>query len=92
MGASVWRRRLADRKVLAHLLEAFLSDAADREQVIDAFESTVGFAHLQNFFGGRGADPGDLLELFGVRSVDVDGLGRRLFCRAGETLQDKAER
>jgi hypothetical protein len=92
MWRAVWSWRLAHRKVFTHFLEAFLSDAADGEQIIDTFERAVGFAHLQNFFSSCGTDSRDLLEFFGVRGVDVDGFGWWLFGCAAETLQDKAER
>src|SRR5260370_22169466 len=43
----------------------------DGEQVVDAFEGAVGFAHLQDFVSGDRADSRDLLELFGVSGINV---------------------
>jgi hypothetical protein len=75
---------LAYREVFAHFVEAFAAQAFDGEEVIDAFEGAVGFAHLQDFLGGCGADAGDLLEFFGIGGVDVDGLEGRLLGGGGQ--------
>ena len=66
-------------EVLAHFFELFGADAFDGQEIVDAFEGTVGFARVDDFLRGGGADAGDLLEVGGGGGVDVDGMGGGLF-------------
>jgi hypothetical protein len=67
-----------NRQIFAHLFKTLFAETFDGEQVVDAFEGAVGFTHLKDFFGGDGANSRDLLELFGVGGIDIDGFERRL--------------
>jgi hypothetical protein len=84
----------SDREVFAHFIETFRADAADGKQVVNAFECAVGFAHLQDFFGGRRADARNRFQFAGRSGIDVNGFRRRLFgrasrCASEETQQDR---
>src|SRR5438132_10766189 len=64
-------------QILAHFFEALRTEASNGQQIVDALESAVRFAHLQNLFRRRRPDAGNLLQFFGSRGV-VYGLRRRL--------------
>src|SRR5260370_15384154 len=71
--------RLADRQILAHLLETLGPQAANRQQIVDALECAIRFPHPHNFLRRRRPDPRDELQFFGRRGVDVYRLRRRFF-------------
>ena len=77
------RRGFAHGEIFAHFFQALFTQAFDGEQVVDAFEGTIGFAHEQDFFRGGGADSRDLLQFLGSGGVNVDRLERRFFCGCG---------
>ena len=77
-------------EVFAHFVEAFLADAFDGEQIVDAFEGAVGFAGVEDFLRGRGADAGDLFEFRGGGGVEVDGVSGRLLVGEGKEGKQKA--
>jgi hypothetical protein len=61
-----WRVERCLRQLSAYLrldtssfFEAFWTDASDGGQDVETFKGAIGFAHLQDFFGGGWADPGD---------------------------------
>jgi hypothetical protein len=71
-------RSFSDRQVFAHFFQALGAETANREEVIHGFERPVRFAHLQDFFRSGRPDPRHLLQLLGVRRIDVHRLRRRL--------------
>lgn len=70
-------------EVFAHFVQALLADAFDGEEVVDAFEGAVGFAGVEDFLGGGGADAGDFFELVGSGGVEIDGMGGGLLFGEG---------
>jgi hypothetical protein len=96
-GLRRWRlsfrwNRFSDSQILAHFVEAFLSEAANGQQIVHALERAVGLAHLQDFLRRHWSDPGHLLELFRSRGINVHRLCRGLlfagvWCRRKEKDQ-----
>ena len=82
---TLWSHGLPDSQVFAHFVEAFLSEPADGQPIIDALECAIRLAHLQNL------DPGHLLQFFGIRSVDVHRLQRRLLLRRSCCRREKKD-
>ena len=78
-GGRLFGLGLGDNEILAHFVQAFGADAANGKKIVDAFEGAVGFAGIEDFLGGGGANAGDELEFGGACRVQVDGVRRRLF-------------
>ncbi len=60
-----------------------MADAFDGEEVVDAFEGAVGFAGVEDFLGGGGADAWDFFELIGGGGVEIYWMGGRFLFGEG---------
>lgn len=88
----VLRLSRLDGEIFAHFVEALLADAFDGQQIINASEGAVGFAGVEDFLCGGGADAGDLFQFGGRGGVDVDGMGRwLLFCGQSNRQETRPE-
>src|SRR3989442_642052 len=64
-------RRLPYRQILPHLVESFLPDSLDRQQIIHALERAIRLPHLDDFFRGHGAYPRHLLQFLRTRRINI---------------------
>lgn len=71
----------AHRQILSHFVQFFRTYPTNCLQIINAFESAVGFSCLQDFVGRRRADARHLLQFRGRSGIQIDGMQRRLFLR-----------
>src|SRR5260370_2758726 len=84
-------RRFPHRQILAHLIEAFLADPSDRQQIVHALERAIRFSHLQDFFRRRRPDAWNLLQFFRSRRIDVHRPQRRVLHRRGGCSYEEKE-
>jgi hypothetical protein len=75
----VRRRWRADLQVPAHLIEFALADSLDRQQILDALEGAAVRAEIHERWGTLGADAGNLLQFFNIRSVQSSGCAGGVF-------------
>ncbi len=70
-------RSRPNRDLIFDLLEQRVADALHVVDVCDLLEGAILGAIVDNSFGDRWADTGQLVELFSRGGVDVDHLARR---------------
>lgn len=74
-GAIEWFCAATDAKESGGLLECFLTESGNFQEVAAGGEGAIFVAPGDNFSGEYGADPGDVCEQWGAGSIQIDSDG-----------------
>lgn len=71
------RRRGSNPHIWSQRIELFRADSANRQQIFHSLESSALLPHVNDPLGGHRTNAGQFLKFLCIRSVQINGLGRR---------------